>query len=439
MTQLYTALVKVLLQRYMESHPEGPTLDITTCPSSLLPSQRVVDIFDDFPSSIYHQICIISKLAYEGLSNNQQLIFFDLPENFETLGLLEEVPQFYPTGKGFVSYNFLHLTVQEYLAAFHIMHQGTRKQEKFLRGEVVFSSPVMSRYEEKEIGRGYVRMFVAGLSGLRQSKLLLSKRCSLKDITLLHLLFESQNETLTTSMLGNEDIIRTVLQQRLSPHDAYVLGFCISLSRCQWDLQLLSISDEHIDMMKGAIANWGCGQGRIISVSLKGGTITSDGIGNLLSLPHNTLSSLHELNLWYQLDSKSCDILAQCLSSLTHLKALGLINCKIGSEDAQLLSQPLRANTSLRKLSLYSNVIMDRGTCSLAQALNENKCLQKLVLSYNQIGSEGAGLLTQSLHINTTLRELDLSGNNIGDRGACTLAEALTLNECLEKLDLSRN
>ena len=134
MTQLYTALVKTLLQRYMDSHPEGPTLNTTDCPSSyLVPWERRVDVFRDLPSSVYHQLCFLGKLAYQGLCNNQQLIFSDLPANFETLDLLQEVPQFYPTGKGSSSYNFLHLTVQEFLAAFHIVHQGTGEQEKVLR------------------------------------------------------------------------------------------------------------------------------------------------------------------------------------------------------------------------------------------------------------------------------------------------------------------
>ena len=82
----------------------------------------------DLPSSVYQKLCTLSKLAYQGLCNNQQLIFSDLPTNFETLDLLQEVPQLYRKGKGSTSYNFLHLTVQEFLAALHIVHQGTRRQ-----------------------------------------------------------------------------------------------------------------------------------------------------------------------------------------------------------------------------------------------------------------------------------------------------------------------
>ena len=68
-------------------------------------------------------------------------------------------------------------------------------------------------------------------------------------------------------MLGNEAIVRTVDTgyMHISPHDAYVLGYCISLSKCQWKLELRYLGDEHVDMMKQAIASWGCGKGRIIA------------------------------------------------------------------------------------------------------------------------------------------------------------------------------
>ena len=71
MTQLYTALVKTLLQRYMNSHPEGPTMSIADCLSGAFRWQRI-GFFKDLPPSVYEQLCTLSKLAYQGLCNNQQ-------------------------------------------------------------------------------------------------------------------------------------------------------------------------------------------------------------------------------------------------------------------------------------------------------------------------------------------------------------------------------
>ena len=151
MNQLYTALVQALLLRYMDSIPRALLLNITDRLSSMFRWQRKIDVFKNLPSSVYLQLCTLSKLAYQGLRNNQQLIFSDLPASFETLDLLQEVPQLHHEGKGSASYHFLHLTVQEFLAALHIVHQRTRRQEKVLKGEVVFRCPTM---EEEEVMLG---------------------------------------------------------------------------------------------------------------------------------------------------------------------------------------------------------------------------------------------------------------------------------------------
>ena len=283
----------------------------------------------------------------------------------------------------------------------YIVHQGTGEQEKVLKGEVVFKGQNMeerevmlggsdsdtdsslsennhSGYEKMESGRNFVAMFVAGLNELKQCELLVPQYCSFEYITILHLYFESQNETLTTKMLGNEATVRTVDSGyvRISPHDAYVSGYCTSLSECQWKLVKHQLGDEHMDMMKQAIASWGCDNGRIITVDFSNGRLTTDGIGHLWLLPRKTLSDLSELNLDHNnLDSQSCEVLAHFLSSLPHLEILRFRGNKIGCDDARLLSQSLHSNTTLRVLNVAGNNIGDRGGCNLAKAISINKGL----------------------------------------------------------------
>ena len=49
------------------------------------------------------------------------------------LGLMQRVQELYADEGTAVSYNFLHLTVQEYLAAFHLSQQPVEKQIEHFR------------------------------------------------------------------------------------------------------------------------------------------------------------------------------------------------------------------------------------------------------------------------------------------------------------------
>ena len=117
MTELYSSLVRSLLLRYLLDHPvHGKN------------RRWRVRSFSNLPPDVYQQLCELGKLAYIGIVRRQQVIFSDLPEDFETLGLTHCSPELYIDEGATVSYNFLHLTVQEYLAAFHLSQQPVENQ-----------------------------------------------------------------------------------------------------------------------------------------------------------------------------------------------------------------------------------------------------------------------------------------------------------------------
>ena len=453
MTKLYTALVKELLLRYIKSYPSGCPLGVLEWRNGIFRRQRRLSLFEDIPFNVYQQLCMISSIAYDGLSNNQQLIFSDLPANFETLGLLQKVFQLHSTGEKAVSYNFLHLTVQEFLAAFHILVQKPNKRQKLFRLLTIRKEDKRSGDSGDSLARNatddkriqssdyFVRLFVAGLSGCRDCSVPVPLRIRKEQLSSLHLLFESQNKSLITSELGDRASVREVQTHSPSPHDVYVLGYCISQSSCQWKLTLEHIGDEHTEMMKRAINAWGPGEGAIIRIWLVSSCLTTIGIGHLLSLPLHTLSSLSELFLHHdELDIQPCDMSEHRLCSLKpHLKVLSLHGYGIGCEGVQLLSQFLDTNTTLRGMNLSYAGIKGEGVCSLAKALSENNCLEELNLRGNQIGHEGAELLSQSLYTHTTLRRLYLSHSSIKEKEFCSFVKALSTNNSLEVLNFSVN
>ena len=117
MTDLCFSLVRYLLQCHLSDRDE----------------KWGICSFSDLPDKVYQQLRGLGRIAYEGILHDQQVIFYDLPVEFETLGLMQCVPELYVGEGAAASYNFLHLTVQEYLAAFHLSQQPVEKQIEHFR------------------------------------------------------------------------------------------------------------------------------------------------------------------------------------------------------------------------------------------------------------------------------------------------------------------
>ena len=91
------------------------------------PEISAIQSLDKLPQKIDAPFKRICKIAYEGVEKEK--ITFDLENDFNTLGLLQGVESFAKGGMPSRSYNFLHLTIQELLAAFHMATQLDNKQQ----------------------------------------------------------------------------------------------------------------------------------------------------------------------------------------------------------------------------------------------------------------------------------------------------------------------
>ena len=107
-TALYKALVDTILTRHLANHSTYKDDDID------------IDKFTDLPGDIYHIFMDITKLAYESVSR-QQLIFKDHDKPVQHLGLMDVVAELFPNRRNVIySFNFLHLSIQEYLGAVYV-------------------------------------------------------------------------------------------------------------------------------------------------------------------------------------------------------------------------------------------------------------------------------------------------------------------------------
>ncbi len=239
-TELYTELTRILLLTYMCEQPEYQNRKVS------LPS------LDSLPHAFLTQFLILCKMAYDGVVG-KKLIFKCLPSSANTLGLFDAVPDMHDPQA--TSYNFLHLSLQEYLAALHISKLPLPEQTRCF--DSLIGNPAMA----------VVLRFLAGLTKFHfesyanmgfWGKLFKSRTPadSLREfiysgdtfIETIHWLFEAQDAQLARRALGSQIQSQNLSNKLLSPFDCYALGYCLSCSECLWrlDLQNCNIDPEGI-------------------------------------------------------------------------------------------------------------------------------------------------------------------------------------------------
>ena len=471
MTELYSSLLRSLLLRHLYEHPVyGKN------------RRWWVRSFNDLPQDVYQQLCELGRIAYEGILHDQQVIFSDLQEDFETLGLMQCVPELYADEGAAVSYNFLHLTVQEYLAAFHLSQQPVEKQIEHFSDCHKYQNWTL--YFHKQHHSRMVLRFLSGLrkfSGYPRETLntLCVEKHDLDSLSVvrkvafdtLHWFFEAQDNDVIAEVLGSSGIQLSKPSSTVTPFDCFVLGYCVSHSNCTWKINLhdCKIGDEGVELLvQGALEEethcTDC-TGGISEINLSANDITSEGVKHFLYLPKQLINKLETLNLHYNnLDSESCATLALLIPHMPHLKTLHFSNIGqggavplissltvhnslkslqltgIGVKDCQALSKLLSSSTSLKKLDIgWSDLPSEAIEPIISSGLHHNTTLEGLDMFDSLFSFQNTISLSSVLRTNHILVDLDLGLCNIDSDGACQLANAVCKNDTLQKLSLWGN
>ena len=477
MTDLYSSLLRSLLLRHLHNHPVHRKVNWT------------IKEFRDLPEDVYKQFCYLAEVAYTGIVAERQVIF-ELPGDTETLGLMHCVPEVFIDQGIEKSYSFLHLTIQEYLAAFHLSLMPTEQLEK-----VILDCRRESSFQ-------MVLRFFAGLTKFKCLKSVsVLQQCFKYDDSVsearvsldsLHWIFEAQDPTVAVKALG-----RSVTFKGLPPFsifDCFVLGYCISHSECLWDIKLSAenLLDEGVKLfVQGALEdNTECNCGiSDLEVHLK---ITAEGLKQLLSLPDKYLkANLKSLDLRRNsLGPETCIILCQSIpempglevirldsnpvghgsgelvsfiellssrssgfhrhlrstlpqpssvSPLSSLKVLDLGNTGLHLEHCKVLKTLLGSTRTLRDLFVVDNQLSPECLDYIIDGVSENDTLFCLEMRDSRFSAENAKRLASVLESNSILIHVGLSCCDISPEGACSLANALRSNDSLLKLYLDRN
>ena len=385
LTELYTGLVHTLLLRYLTHHPVHKDRN-----------WRLRDM-SNLPEDVKQQLKAVIALAAKGIEN-QQYVFDEEDDNVpsETLGLMQREEELTAGIGRSSSHNFLHLTLQEYLAAVNYSQQCELLPEQLTqilgrKGLFPLSNFFKSygKKRKQSLSSSATHwptvLFLAGrtrLSGICSNLLKtgLHNSHSSVDVSLLHLLYETQCPQLIQSTLITSGKYISVSGR--SALDWFVIGYCIANSTSTWRVEKKANVTSHeyfSQFMKGLklAPQDGSGQGKIVSLDISGylpknldilsqlQPYTSKTVTNIklycprnISRNSNGESKVDEVLDCYQLLEELWIENAEVhnshlISQQNYLPTLTLIDCKLSNEATSSLIHFLQSPNSrlLRKLS----------------------------------------------------------------------------------------
>ena len=429
-----------------------------------------LESFDDIPAANQEMFWLTCAFAYNCLSEDQ-LVFteskvastlpqvLDSSDKFLRLGLLQCARSLLPVGQG-LSFHFVHLTIQEFLAALHLV---TVPNEEKLK--VCEAHARSSRF-------GMVWRFVFGL-GCKKERSYSRKVVSLNDgvverffcikndsnskgrLMFCHCSMESSDDTVCSKAVN---LINGQFEGYLSTRIAHTPQDCVAVfhvlrqtllcSGMILNLNFCGLNDKLLKILTNIFSSAGSNlQVKILTIG--GNKLTDKGIADLLCRASASLSSL-EIFFFSFIPSSSgtVDIITP-LSSFHCLKDLLVSNSPLGVSGIQSLEAAIQARTfvDLNRLSL-SNTLTDDADINgalLATLLPSiaSHCphLKYLDLSRNNLGVPGASAVGELVTNSRSQLGLDLSDTNINAKAVAALFPSSRHSEpcCLRNLDLSKN
>ena len=338
--------------------------EVTTRHSQTL---STVSSLDDLPCDLKEELDSISTLAYEGIMQNKLVFTQDelpsiLPtpaqEDLPAMGVLQRVQWFSISSKT-MSYNFIHLSIQELLAAYCISKMEESEQVRVfqtLLGEPRFSAVLQFYAGFTKLTNQGVRDIITGTDFTDKMS------CKFSLLSYMRCFFEAQvceqsfYQQIVPKLNGKVKFRFVTLSSLDCNALRYFLSFVVkNTSKLCLNLSSCSIDDHSLCVLMGELFK------------------------HAEESPKGVLHGVTKLDISFN---------------------------KIGDEGIAYIATALHANTTIRTLNVSSCSISNVGAESLARALAVNTSLQKLDMGNNNIGYNGICELATGLETNTTLKEM---------------------------------
>ena len=336
--------------------------------------------FKELPSSVQNVFTRLGKIALYGIKNGRLIFESHEVNDLESNGLFHRLPDFRdrPLAEGRAQYCFLHLTMQEFLAAKYLVDMLSSEQLRDFVSDHI-----------KDGAWKVVMQFVAGLLAEKEeqstdifSNLLPSRTVTTK----VYIKLDEDSEERTVTLTHWPDYLDRLL--------------VVTLFNCMYENKA---SDREVQKK---LAKIGCNALYFYECNLSP--------LDCLALVHalKSVEGILDFNLMYnKLQSLGCIEIAKLLPGNQHnqgfceLKRLNLRNNNITDEAVKHLATALtHTNCTLNSLNLGNNYITDEAVKHLSTALTDPDCkLNSLYLWNNNITNKGKSLLN-SMNINCKVK-----------------------------------
>ena len=435
-TEVYREFTKSAMLRilYRDSHQAVPSL---------------VN-FTDLPPVQMDQYLKICKLGYEMTLSSKQVIrqgevrhFFAGMEENQLFGLITVDKMAMICGYQEL-YTFLHLTFQEFLAAYHIYSLEKGEQMEIIK--MYGSEPQM-----KQVWKFYCGLaqpcdeVFRLLIKIAQRTTLFNIQCS----------FESQRPSTCDSVVVNNSLgFHYFYGTFLTPSDFTAIAYVISntkrrpvneilFNNCAFGMDGVDVLVNKAPATKLSLLTtlrcYLAGVNETVAFSYCLKCLTNVGE---VTIRHGKLENhvtpalaaglLRHCTVLHTLDVSSSNIdgfgacdLAKSFVGCVNLHLLNISSNQLGSGGTCALAKGLEHCTKLTALDIRSNCIEASGAGALVESLVKCKELSLLAIGDNRLQDEGAIAIARTLHNCTELAELDISQNGITDFGAMVLMDSL--------------
>ena len=410
LTQLYEVFILHTLKHHAEKITQDPTI--------IEEIQEALDI-QNLPQSVQTQLDSLSEMALSGIDKDQLVLSNEelkTSTNVLSLGLLNAIETFTISGSRKL-FQFLHLTIQEFLAARHIASSGMSAFKKAV-------------FMKSHINNERFRMTLLFLSGLTHLSFLppgeslldgqtidlsSSYNDKAKFVFLAQLIYESNNSSSRWLLSSLSSIVLDFSRYRLSQFDCLVLAHFLSSTPQDHVWEAINFEDCGLtDDCLALLSKYRSSKPAVPAVTLT----------KTLTVRSNSVTGPSVVSLFKALERNTC------------LKTLNLPNNDITAGEhseavGQAIEGMLRVNQSLQVLSLYNCRLDDAVIGYIATGLTHNTTLQELDIGHNpSVTRDGWVQLFQTIQNGTTsLQKLDISYNNLQSEGVIALSQMLLHNK----------